>query len=42
MLHSLFGIGGLIGPFLVAIFGSQSYLILGIFLAFMSVCFYFL
>lgn len=42
LLHTVFGIGGLVGPFLVAIFGSSSYFILGIILAFCSVFYLFL
>lgn len=42
ILHTVFGIGGLVGPFLVAIFGSRSYFILGIILAVSSVFYFFL
>ena len=37
LLHTIFGLGGLIGPFLVAIFGADSYFYLGIVLALCSV-----
>ena len=37
LLHTIFGLGGLIGPFLVAIFGAKSYFYLGIALALCSV-----
>ena len=33
MIHMVFGIGGLVGPFLVSFMGSMSYIILGICLA---------
>ena len=36
LLHTIFGLGGLIGPFLVAIFGAKSYFYLGIALALCS------
>jgi|JI61114C2RNA_FD_contig_31_1543946_length_337_multi_2_in_0_out_0_1 hypothetical protein len=42
MLHLVFGIGGLVGPFLVSIFGSQSYIILGVILAVSCVFYFFL
>jgi MFS family permease len=42
ILHTVFGVGGLIGPFFVSIFGSRSYFILGIVLAVSSVFFFFL
>jgi uncharacterized membrane protein YgaE (UPF0421/DUF939 family) len=42
LLHLVFGIGGLVGPFLAAIFGSHSYFLLGVILAFTSFFCYFL
>jgi MFS-type transporter involved in bile tolerance (Atg22 family) len=30
LLHTLFGVGGLIGPFMAAIFGAKTYFVLGI------------
>lgn len=42
ILHTIFGVGGLVGPFLVAIFGSKSYFILGITLAIVSFFYFFL
>ena len=33
LLHTIFGVGGFIGPFAVAIFGAKTYLFLGILLA---------
>jgi len=42
LLHTIFGIGGLLGPFVVAMFGNQSYFVLGIILAIVSISFFFL
>ncbi len=42
ILHTVFGIGGLVGPFLVALFGSRSYFILGVVLAVSSFFYLFL
>jgi hypothetical protein len=42
LLHSIFGIGGLIGPFIVAMFGLKSYFVLGIAMTLSSVIFLFL
>lgn len=42
LLHTIFGIGGLLGPFVVAECGSKSYFILGIILMLCSVSYLFL
>ena len=36
LLHTIFGLGGLIGPFLVAVAGAKSYFVLGLLLALSS------
>jgi hypothetical protein len=41
-LHTIFGIGGLTGPFVVTIFESKSYFVLGIILAIISFIYLFL
>lgn len=42
MIHMVFGIGGLVGPFLVSFLGSISYIVLGVCLAVTSVLVFFL
>lgn len=42
LLHTLFGIGGLVGPFLVSICGSKSYFVLGLLMLIISVSYLFL
>lgn len=42
LLHTIFGVGGFVGPYLVSIFGSKSYFILGIALAITGLAYPFL
>jgi MFS family permease len=42
LLHTIFGVGGLLGPFVVSFLGSKSYFALGLILAIVSLTFLFL
>lgn len=41
LLHTIFGVGGLLGPFIVSELGSKSYFVLGLILAVVSISFLF-